>query len=530
MKRKIIIILVIILCISSIPVSVFGYANNGYENSSFYAFMSYKRITARASNQYVLNYSDRAYTDSNGLRRLSDQKGVQRSDDPYIVAIGTAHNAPVGTKFQATIGGITRNYVVGDIKADQHTDATNTYTVHSGKHCVIEYIVDGDALGADAWASGNIGSIPGFSGDITHMNFPSVDAANNYVNTIVQEEGLNGMPTDVIETLFGHGSSYGEYVVKEDGKLGYNHWESFDIEGGSGIHRFASSQMQRAVYYSEMDNQTFSDFTNGLRLPSCGICEDIIVAEDELSQEIITDPTGGGGGESLGMPVLNGAGAMLDMPLYINQGAAPQANVVRCRRYNKNVLETCTIKMNGCLDCSLAMAYIYYYGSSSTDVVALLKNKISCHICNADNPAKCNGSLNTPVVLKELGMNQGANTYPHITYDTQGGRHLVGWSGLISCLESGNPVLMHIKGHWEGYHTSSNGHFLLATGYDENGIYVYDPGKRSNTESGQPIPWAAWARAAQMMGSDLYYRTLSPTRDPHANRSTVKSSAHNWNR
>ena len=178
MKKWSKILISMILCIALTPLNAYAAANNGFTNSDFYAVEPYQMITSRSSRQYAINYSERAYTDENGLRRLSAEKGRQRSDDPYMVAIGTSFNAPVGTSFTATINGITRNYVVGDIKADQHTDPTNTFTTHGGgRHCVIEYLVDKEHPNyTNLRSAGSIGDyLKAFSGDITHMNFPSVD-------------------------------------------------------------------------------------------------------------------------------------------------------------------------------------------------------------------------------------------------------------------------------------------------------------------------------------------------------------------
>ena len=564
MKNRLKRIFIVFLCVIITPISVYGYANNGYDNSSFYALEPYHKITDKTSKQYKINNSERAYTDSNGCRRLEAEKGRRRDDDPYLVAIGTSHGASVGDKFTATVGGVTRNYVVGDIKANRDTDPTNTWTTHAGQRCIIEYIVDKNALIAahpevlgGSNASGNLGTIPGFGGDVEHMNFPglakpetAVDDPNtpedesddndddnnndshqpgNYYDTIMKEEGGNGMPSDVARIMFGSGSSYGEYAVRHEGDKGYNHWESFYVEGGPGEYKYASHQNEFAVFYSEMDAATFQGLSNGLRLPSSGLFEDFTADENETEHDIKTDPNtdpGGSPGVHLEKPELNGAGAALDMPKWIKQWEYP--DIVICVAYDKNGAVTKTIASKGCLICTVAMAYLYYYGSEGSDVPSILSKLAK--MTDSD------GNLYTTNALGALGMGQGANVQPNAVHDNKNGRFINGWDSLISNLETGNPVMVHVDGRWDSVtgggvlHKSANGHWLLATGYDEGGIYVYDPG--TNQGGNRLISWEDWAHGAQIMSSrshgGLYYRCLYPTQNGAKRKFTSTTSTWNW--
>ncbi|MDD6827217.1 MAG: hypothetical protein PUE12_14180 [Oscillospiraceae bacterium] len=103
----------------------------------FKSYEPYDLITAQ-SIQLCLQYQ--AVTDSNGFRLL---------DGRYLVAVGTFCNAPCGTYIDLILeNGVLIPCIVGDIKADVHTDETNTFTVAS--MCASEFIVD-DAISPVAW-------------------------------------------------------------------------------------------------------------------------------------------------------------------------------------------------------------------------------------------------------------------------------------------------------------------------------------------------------------------------------------------
>lgn len=100
-------------------------------NTGFKSYMSHKSITTKSSSQYVLQLSY-AYTGNYGIRQINGR---------YLVAIGTAFNASVGTYFDLILeNGEVIQCVVGDIKADIDTKSDNITTKHNG--CVSEFIVD----------------------------------------------------------------------------------------------------------------------------------------------------------------------------------------------------------------------------------------------------------------------------------------------------------------------------------------------------------------------------------------------------
>ncbi|MCR5602363.1 MAG: C39 family peptidase [Lachnospiraceae bacterium] len=161
---------------------------------------------------------------------------------------------------------------------------------------------------------------------------------------------------------------------------------------------------------------------------------------------------------------------ILKMYMYLNQGDF--ANIIRGASSE-------SVKKSGCLDCSIAMIAMYYTRQNiPIQAVSRFANK--------------EGQLDAGAALAQFGLRQGGNVYGNFA------------NGVINEINSGRPPIVHIRGFWKSadgnvLHGSKNGHFLVATGYDKTGIYVYDPGKRANHH----ISYRDWATA-----HDLYYRPV----------------------
>lgn len=131
------------------------------ENTSFKSYMSYKAITNKESVQYQMQQE--AWTDEYGLRRYGDA---------YMVAMGTFYTQSCGEYFNVTLeSGESFLVVTGDIKSDKHTDDRNMYSpVYIDGRMeyanIIEFIVDTAAMSRSVRRSGNIGTIDYFSGQI----------------------------------------------------------------------------------------------------------------------------------------------------------------------------------------------------------------------------------------------------------------------------------------------------------------------------------------------------------------------------
>lgn len=134
-------------------------------DTSFKSYMSYKCITNKISDQYKLQLS--AWTDNMGLRRV---------DDYYLVAMGTYYSDTIGDKFRITLeGDKTFDVMIGDIKADIHTDSSNMYspvydengTFKSAN--VIEFIIDTKAVDKKVRLMGDISAYEEFKGNIVKI-------------------------------------------------------------------------------------------------------------------------------------------------------------------------------------------------------------------------------------------------------------------------------------------------------------------------------------------------------------------------
>lgn len=127
--------------------------------SNFGSFKSYTdyHCLSRSSAQWKLQ--EKAYTDENGLRKIGDA---------YLVALGSYYGKTLGTKYKVTLSsGKTITVMLCDFKSDRHTDGSHRYTAHNG--CALEFYVDTDKLPSSARRAGSIGAINGFGGTITNI-------------------------------------------------------------------------------------------------------------------------------------------------------------------------------------------------------------------------------------------------------------------------------------------------------------------------------------------------------------------------
>lgn len=102
-------------------------------NPNFKAYMPYTAITNTASAQYKLLNGENAYTDS--------QTGARMVNGRYAIAVGSGYTSEIGDKIDVYLSnGVIIHCILGDVKADCHTDSTNTYNTYNGN--VVEFIVD----------------------------------------------------------------------------------------------------------------------------------------------------------------------------------------------------------------------------------------------------------------------------------------------------------------------------------------------------------------------------------------------------
>lgn len=128
-----------------------------YGDTSFKSYMDYRCITNHESAQWALQKYCK--TDGSGLRRYGDD---------YVVALGSYYADHIGDRFKITLeSGEEFTAVVGDFKADVHTDASNRYTpMSNGRKNVLEFIVDTKCLDRKAKLMGDISYVDGFLGNV----------------------------------------------------------------------------------------------------------------------------------------------------------------------------------------------------------------------------------------------------------------------------------------------------------------------------------------------------------------------------
>ena len=134
-------------------------------DTSFKSYMDYRYITNKASDQYKLQLS--AWTDNMGLRRV---------DNYYLVAMGTYYSDNIGDKFRITLeNGNTFDVMIGDVKADIHTEKNNMYsTVYNSDGSfksanVIEFSVDKKTISKKVKLWGDVSAYDEFAGNIVKI-------------------------------------------------------------------------------------------------------------------------------------------------------------------------------------------------------------------------------------------------------------------------------------------------------------------------------------------------------------------------
>lgn len=132
------------------------------EDSSMKTYMDYTAITDASSAQYKMQ--QQAYTDEYGLRKIGEY---------YCVALGSGFGTKIGSKYLITLdSGEQFKAILGDQKADQHTDASHRYMAASnGQGNIVEFLVETRYLENMARVMGDISYISHgkFEGNIVEI-------------------------------------------------------------------------------------------------------------------------------------------------------------------------------------------------------------------------------------------------------------------------------------------------------------------------------------------------------------------------
>lgn len=125
-------------------------------NSSFKAYMDYRCITDRTSKQWEIQKT--AITDN--------ETGIRMCGEYYLVALGSYYTQNCGEKFIIRLSsGKEFKVMIGDLKADAHTNSTHQYSQNGN---IIEFIVDTYKISKLSKQMGDI-SCSGFEGTITSI-------------------------------------------------------------------------------------------------------------------------------------------------------------------------------------------------------------------------------------------------------------------------------------------------------------------------------------------------------------------------
>lgn len=141
-------------------------------DSSFKSWMSYKAVTNTKSDQYKF-INTYGYADSDGFMRCAKDDDFGVEQDYYLIALGSYYGTTIGTKYKITLDTGKFFYgVLGDCKADVHTNSTNQYVPMNGN--VVEFIVDTAILNSKVKRLGSANCCEQLNGRITKiekMNF-----------------------------------------------------------------------------------------------------------------------------------------------------------------------------------------------------------------------------------------------------------------------------------------------------------------------------------------------------------------------
>lgn len=138
-------------------------------------FTDYRHYNLWYTPHYRLQQA--AYTDENGLRRFNED---------YIVGLGKFYSESIGDRFQITLDtGIEFTIILGDGKAPCDCDENNMYTPcvnYANEDCanVLEFIVDDNAMSPKVYAYGSIDYLDKFKGDIVKMVYLGRDNSDDW--------------------------------------------------------------------------------------------------------------------------------------------------------------------------------------------------------------------------------------------------------------------------------------------------------------------------------------------------------------
>lgn len=128
------------------------------------------------------------YTPHYRLQQASrtDENGLRRFNDDYIVAMGAFYTTSIGDRFKVTLdSGNVFTVILGDGKAPIDCDKTNMYAPcfnYEGELCanVLEFIIDSDVMPKSVYSYGSIDCLDKFKGNIIKMEYLGRDTSADW--------------------------------------------------------------------------------------------------------------------------------------------------------------------------------------------------------------------------------------------------------------------------------------------------------------------------------------------------------------
>lgn len=138
-----------------------------YIDSSFKTWMNYKAVTNTRSDQYKF-INTYGFADSEGFMRCAKDEDFGIEQDYYLIALGSYYGTIIGTKYRITLDTGNVFYgVLGDCKADKHTNSTNQYIPSNGN--IVEFIVDTSILNSKVKRLGSANCYEPLSGKVVKI-------------------------------------------------------------------------------------------------------------------------------------------------------------------------------------------------------------------------------------------------------------------------------------------------------------------------------------------------------------------------
>ena len=116
----------------------------------------------------------------------TDEQGLRRYNDDYIVALGSFYSTDIGDRFKIILDtGKTFTVILGDGKVDADCDSKNMYTpcIDYGGNAaanLIEFVIDESVLASEVYRYGSLDYLEDFKGNIVEMVYLGRDESQDW--------------------------------------------------------------------------------------------------------------------------------------------------------------------------------------------------------------------------------------------------------------------------------------------------------------------------------------------------------------